>query len=190
MADKQHQFKLDRARWIADELVRVLAPACHQIEIAGSIRRGVALVHDIDLVAWPWRDEIQETNLFGEVHFTIGRPDKLVDAIECLWKGVIKNVSSESKILRFAYNDIPVEVYLAEPDGSNFEALYQMRTGSENHNKWLARRALYLKMSYRAGYGIYKLDENLRPSIRVDDGTERGIYQALGLTYPEPENRI
>lgn len=49
---------LAQARAVADLLVSYLAPACERIEIAGSIRREVPEVKDIELVAIPRWEEI------------------------------------------------------------------------------------------------------------------------------------
>jgi DNA polymerase/3'-5' exonuclease PolX len=56
-------MELDRAREIADGLVRRLSPGCVRIEVAGSVRRGKAEVNDIELVAVP-KMEVQ-ADLFG-----------------------------------------------------------------------------------------------------------------------------
>jgi len=76
-----------------------------------------------------------------------------------------------------------VELYICEQDGSNFEALWQLRTGSAEFNKNLVIRAMRLGLQYRAGYGIFRGEE------RIDDGTEAGIFTALGLKLVSPAER-
>jgi DNA polymerase/3'-5' exonuclease PolX len=44
-------MELIKARRIAEELVKILRPACSRVEIAGSIRREKSEVKDIELVA-------------------------------------------------------------------------------------------------------------------------------------------
>lgn len=177
-----------KARQAALALIEQLRPACYHIEIAGSIRRVRPQVHDIDLVAWPiYHDEVS-ANLFGETTQIKSRPDQLLSALGYT-TGQAVAVDVDAKILKTVSVGIPVEIYLVERDGSNAGALLQMRTGPAAHNAWLAARAQRMHLSYRAGYGIYRLGEDCRFTKRVDDGSETGIYQALGLPYPQPDQR-
>jgi DNA polymerase/3'-5' exonuclease PolX len=186
-SEKQGSFELALARTAATELALLLAPGCQRIEVAGSIRRGVASVHDIDLVAWPHYQFQVSTNLFGEEQRIAGGPLWLVQAIRRLVP--FDDPPTDAKILKFFWNGYPVEIYLAEPDGANFAALWQMRTGSAEFNAWLAGRAKRMGLSYHAGYGIFKLGKDMRFSERVDDGTERGIFRALDLPDYSPAQR-
>jgi DNA polymerase/3'-5' exonuclease PolX len=173
-------FSLRRAQGAAQNLVNLLQPACRQIEIAGSIRRRKAEVHDIDLVVWPYVDRYPETDLFGnEVKVTI-EPRRLMDLLEKKGLGEMKPAA---KIVKFQWGGIPAELYICEPDGSNFQALLQMRTGSAEFNANLASRAKRMNLKYVAGYGIFRETE------RVDDGTEAGIFVALGLPWTDPPAR-
>ncbi len=168
-------FPYQQAKAAADELVDQLRPACHKIEIAGSIRREKKFVHDIDLVLYPIYEEACLDLLGFEYAYFV---PALEDAL-----GMIR-IESGAKIVRFSKDDIPVELYLANVDGANFEALWQMRTGSAEFNIRLAQRAVKLGKSYRAGHGIFD------PwGKRVDDGTERGIFTCLGLDWVEPQGR-
>lgn len=62
-----------------------------------------------------------------------------------------------------------------------------MRTGSPGHNAWLAMKARERGRYYKAGYGIFESDAP--GADRIDDGSEEGIYRALGLPYPPPATR-
>ena len=46
-------MKLEEARPIGERVKDILSPHCDKIKIVGSIRRGKAFVHDIDMVAIP-----------------------------------------------------------------------------------------------------------------------------------------
>lgn len=175
-------YPIQRAEPVARDLVVLLAPACRRITVAGSIRRGAHWVHDIDLVAWAKYDDATIPNLFGERAVIKCGPDALVGAIRRLMIP-LPEPEIEARILRFTWQSLPVEIYLAERDGANYDALLQMRTGSERHNKWLARTAHARGLDYHAGHGIYA------GQARIDDGTERGLYDALGIPFIKPENR-
>jgi DNA polymerase/3'-5' exonuclease PolX len=173
-------FSLKIAQGAAQNLVNLLQPACRQIEIAGSIRRRKAEVHDIDLVVWPIFERFAATDLFGtEISATI-EPRRLMELLEHKGLGEMKPAA---KIVKFQWGGIPAELYICEPDGSNYQALLQMRTGSAEFNANLASRAKKMNLKYVAGYGIF------RETGRVDDGTEAGIFTALGLPYLDPPVR-
>jgi DNA polymerase/3'-5' exonuclease PolX len=173
-------FSLRIAQGAAQNLVNLLQPACRQIEIAGSIRRRKAEVHDIDLVVWPILQRFAVKDLFGNEVSNWMEPSRLMDLL--VTQGVL-DMDPEAKIVRFTWGGIPAELYICEPDGSNFQALLQMRTGSAEFNANLASRAKKMNLKYVAGYGIFRETE------RVDDGTEAGIFTALGLPWTEPPVR-
>lgn len=177
----------------AANMIDLLEPVCRRVAVAGSVRRKRPKVHDVDLVIWP-EFEIVET--VTQLSFFIREykpgcvPTKLLHLARKLgwgewapgdWPGIIRVPTSEESGL--AVERIPIELYVCEPDGSNFEALLQMRTGSTEYNIRLARRAQELGLRYRAGYGVFD------GFNRVDDGTERGIWAALGWEYVPPESR-
>lgn len=172
-------YELKKALAVYAALVQLLAGAVERIEIAGSARRERALVHDLDVVIVASYKRIGPVGLFDLENKPVSyEPSDLQLAL----KGLAE-VKPNSKVARFLFQEMPVELYLAERDGSNFEALLQMRTGSAAFNITLATRAKQLGAEYRAGYGIYQAGR------RLDDGTERGIFDALRLPYLRPERR-
>src|SRR2546426_5143152 len=128
------------ARVVADKIVAEFRPAWERIEVAGSLRRGRASVHDIDVVVLPKL----ESGLSLETLLT-----ELID------RGSLTPVRGKSKIRSFVATKtgIPVDVYVATRD--TWATLLLIRTGSKEHNIKLARRALGLGMRLRAsGDGI------------------------------------
>lgn len=182
---KTNVFSLQAASEKARKLVHYFQPACHRIEIAGSIRRQVAQVHDIDLVLWPIYESWLQKDIFGVVIDREDIPRALIDLVS-----LYMTMKADAKMVHFVTWEMPVELYLAEPDGSNFEALLQMRTGSAEYNRNLAWTAQRKQLYYRAGYGIYRMAETGRYETRVDDGTEPGIFTALGIPYVAPEKMM
>jgi DNA polymerase/3'-5' exonuclease PolX len=181
----RQEFALNEAQKVAYEIADILKPVCHRVEIAGSIRRQCRIVHDIDIVIWPIIEtlRIEQIGLFGQSGRIVNiYPRRLLQLFNTNGWGTF-NPKEYPRQLKFQYGNIPVELYICEQDGSNFEALWQMRTGSAEFNKNLAIRARQLGFQYRAGYGIYRGDE------RVDDGTEAGIFKALCLNIVRPAER-
>lgn len=172
-------YDLATAIDVAQEMLELLWPVCHRVEVAGSVRRHCKTVHDIDLVVWPSIElmPVSQLGLFGELH-PIEYPGALFELAENQGWGSWKP-GDYPKIIHIK-GTVPIEIYVCELDGSNFEALWQMRTGSAEFNQMLARKAISLGLYYRAGYGIFRGRDSME---RVDDGSEAGIFKALGLEY-------
>jgi len=185
-------YNYESAILMAEMAVRGLRKVCHRIEIAGSVRRKKYFVHDIDLVLWPKCELVQtgQPDFFGFAAQAMKYPTQLIDLMMQNGWLVQRPDEYRRKLTLAAVDDdeyaIPIELYLCEPDGSNFEALLQMRTGCAEFNVQLAQRAKRIGKIYRAGYGIYDAAD---PERRLDDGTEAGIFAALMLPYVEPEQR-
>jgi DNA polymerase/3'-5' exonuclease PolX len=175
-----NKYPLEFARNRAEEILHAIQPACHQAEIAGSIRRQRPQVHDIDIVAWPITQPINKVDLFGNI---IEQGLTMEDLLEALYGAGVDDLQVGSKTVKGVYRGIRVELYLTEPDGSNWGALLQMRTGSEEFNISLCERAIKLGLKYKAGYGVYRGEE------RIDVGTEAGIFEALMIDNIDPEYR-
>lgn len=188
MTANERVFPLSMAQTTAERVISLLTTACQKIEVAGSVRRGKVGVHDIDIVIWPKVESVStgQASLFGDAP-TAPMPVSLLDFLT--HAGWHEPTSEYPRILKVTPQFrgvpelIPVELYLTEPDGSNMGALMQMRTGDAQFNIILAQRALRLGLRYKAGYGIYRGEE------RMDDGTEEGVFRALGLRYVSPDCR-
>lgn len=188
MSEKAETYLLHTAESVAYELVALLAPACNQIKVAGSIRRQKSHVHDIDLVLDPKWEHLVNYDLFGVEIEDVYNPIELNTLLQLARPEFVTALDINPRIIKFESAGIPVELYLAEPDGANFEALLQMRTGSAEFNRGMAARAQDRRLHYKAGYGIYRLTaSNLLE--RVDDGTEAGIFAALKMAWVDPEKR-
>ena len=195
---KDMTFDFSLASGIAQQIVDLLVPGCLRIDIAGSLRRGCKIVHDIDIVCFPIMSDVRsnQPDLFSQSE-SVGIV-KLPIALNAItdYNGFGRIIKDKNMYARvFSFNTpkilmqeysflIPIEVYVAEPDGKNYEALLQMRTGNANFNICMASRARQLGLTYKAGHGIYNGNE------RVDDGTEAGIFNILGLEYIYPKDRI
>jgi DNA polymerase/3'-5' exonuclease PolX len=186
---KQIGFSRERLLPKAQYLIHLMQAHCHRVEVAGSMRRGTEWIHDIDIVVWA-RYETVQVDLFGTAILET-RPSGLIAAIASFGMGL----EIGDKVLKFCVGyrgseslkmvfDVPVEVYLADPDGGNFEALWQMRTGSRDFNIALASTCKAKGWEYRAGYGIFN-----NKGIRMDDRTERGIITMVNGRWVEESAR-
>jgi DNA polymerase/3'-5' exonuclease PolX len=180
-------YDLERVKKVGEALLKLLSPACNKIEIAGSVRRNVPLVHDLDIVAWP--KYTNQPSLFSDAEGDT-RPwematllaDKLPDRINESWP--LKKDSGA--ILKFEVDGIPVEIYTTLPSGENYGSLLQMRTGSAALNIRLASRALQLGLKLSAGRGVFNQVGERIDKPGVD---EAPYFEALGFEYIDPSRR-
>jgi DNA polymerase (family 10) len=183
---KETEFCLSLAEAEAALVAMTLLPACHKQKIVGSIRRKKASVHDIDIVVWPICEpvEVGQAGLFGAAETKL-LPVKLLEILRVngWWMRTPGDYPRKIELEPGEEYLMPMELYLTEPDGSNYGALVQMRTGSEVFNISLAERAKRMGLQYKAGYGIFRDGE------RLDDGTEEGIFKALGIDWCPPNVR-
>jgi DNA polymerase (family 10) len=157
---------LSRALPIARQIAEALrsAPGAHRVEVAGSLRRQVDAVKDLDVIA------------------TADDTAALVEALEQL--PVVESVqqSGPAGARATTHAGLKVDLKVVAPD--QFGNVLQHFTGSKDHNVQLretaVRRGLHV-----SEYGI--LDDATGETVRC--ATEEEVYATLGLPYVEPELR-
>lgn len=162
---------------VAKKIVQELSPACERLEIAGSLRRGKATVHDVDIVLLP-----RSPSDIG-FQMSASRLDEILSGL--INRGSLSVVRDGDKIRSFVATKtgIPIDVYVATRD--TWATLLLIRTGSKEHNIQLAQRARKLGMKLRAsGDGIENQDGEL---IKIQSEDE--IFSLLKLAYLPPEKR-
>ncbi len=149
---------------VADEWVQYLrvVPGVRQVVPAGSFRRGMETVGDLDLLATA-QDSAAVMQAFV----------KHEDVEQILSQG-----ETRSTIVTRTGLQIDVRVI---PDNSLGAAL-QYFTGSQAHNVALRKLAQEKNLKLNE-YGLYK------GTRAIAGEAETGIYSALGLAYVEPELR-
>ncbi len=169
------EFSLKSASLIAEVIKGKLKPCSDRIEVAGSIRRGKPIVHDIDIVC-----------ILGEDFLNA------IQAVYSLGKFIVQG----PKIWRIALPEgIEADIYFATPE--TWATLLLIRTGSKEHNIKLCQQARFRNMRLHAdGSGLFKvlqdrigmdtMEDHLE---RVAGDTEQSIFAALGLVYAEPWER-
>lgn len=205
MPDNLERIRLEIAEPIAVAIMRQLAPFCERIEIAGSIRRRVDYVHDVELVVIP-RYRQQVVPLFEDLPVDSPEPpiDDLHDELERLRLGgaVRKRPDSHGrtfwgssdKRLLWRYGSasadwIPVDVFGAT--GPTWGAKLVLRTGPWRLSKRLVTRAdkggaLPRDLEFRAG-GLYRYIGVDRRFVPTPD--EETVFAEMGLPYVAPAER-
>jgi DNA polymerase (family 10) len=157
---------LSRAIAVAEEIAGALRdhPAAERVEVAGSLRRMVESVKDLDIIA------------------TASDPAALSAALTELPQVESTASSGEAGARVMTHSGLKVDLRVVEPD--QFGNVLQHFTGSKAHNVALresaVRRGLHV-----SEYGI--LDDATGETLRC--ATEEEVYATLGLEWIPPELR-
>jgi DNA polymerase (family 10) len=161
------ELNLEDAQKVAAQIKATVEPLCELIEVAGSIRRQKNKAHDIDFVVVAKSD--------GEWQKINEKLRRLKAKPNCSGNSVIKAyVPCQDGFFQ-------VDFYRAKP--STFGIYLLVRTGSADHNMWLAGHAFSKGMRLKYSEGLIKEGE------AVAGESERGVFEALGLPYPLPNER-
>lgn len=164
------------AQRCADRLLDWLMPYCELVRVAGSIRRGRPEPNDIDLVAIPKIDF--ERDLLGQPVRTRNLAENAIRmrAGEEHWE--LGKCGPQYMV--WVAKGVQVDLWFATP--GTWGTLLLCRTGSKEHNIWLAQRAKVAGGHWNPHHGL-TIHGGTVGAMEVD------IYEALGLQYIEPENR-
>lgn len=166
----------DEAREKVSIIHEMLRDQCEQIVIAGSLRRGKALVGDAEIVALPK----YAPNL-------LARLDRMV--AEQL---IVKAAYGEKRTTRwgekyrgFVYQGLRIELFIAEPE--NWGYILWLRTGPGEANTWVMQQCISRFAPYRAVEGYWTDVESGRRIRTADEGE---MFRLLGINYVvPPQNR-
>jgi DNA polymerase/3'-5' exonuclease PolX len=161
------ELDLREGQMIADNIKAAVEAHCDKIEVAGSIRRQKTKVHDIDFVVvaksdsdWQGINEI--------LRLLKAKPN-------CSGSQLIK------AYLPCQNGLFQVDFYRAKP--STFGIHLLIRTGSADHNMWLAGYAISKGMRLKYSEGLIK------EGTPIAGENEKEVFSALGLPYPFPTER-
>jgi DNA polymerase (family 10) len=161
------ELNLKQAQKIAEQTKTAVAAHCEKIEVAGSIRRQKAKVHDIDFVAVA-KNDTEWQKITEELK-------RMKAKLNCSGNSVTKALLPLQKGL------FKVDFYRAKP--STFGIHLLVRTGSAEHNMWLAGYAISKGMRIKYSEGLIKEGKVIAGE------TEQGVFEALGLPCPMPSRR-
>jgi DNA polymerase/3'-5' exonuclease PolX len=157
-------IELSKAEFLAKQVEEAIKPLCDGLKIVGSIRRKRPTVGDCDFVV-----KATDTNWIRIVN-TLKKSQVI-----CNGSNVIKlNIPFEGNLFQ-------VDFYRANE--SNFGIQELIRTGSADHNVWLANYSLSKNCRLKYSNGL------LKDGQVIAGKTEKSIFSALDLPCPEPEER-
>jgi len=163
-----NSLTLDEANALAFKVISLVDAHLNPIEVVGSVRRRKPIVKDIDFVGV---GTVQRWNLAKK-------------SLVCMLDTKVK--MEGPKILRmlvpFVRGYVQIDLYRATED--TYGVLKLIRTGSAEHNVWLASRAI--KKGMRLLYSEGLVDGSGKV---VAGREEREVFEALGLEYVIPSER-
>jgi DNA polymerase/3'-5' exonuclease PolX len=166
---KVEKLNLVQAEAIAGTVVTLVNAWCKKLEIVGSIRRKRQEINDIDLVVQTYEDE------HGE-HWK-GLKDTMITTAR------VKVILNGDVIFRTLYpllggEWVQVDFYRAKPE--TYGVLKLVRTGSAEHNVWLAKLAIKQDLRLQYSRGVVEGDTIIAGS----DETE--VFHTLNLEFIPP----
>lgn len=186
---------------IAEELRELLGQACVKIEVAGSLRRGLPQIGDIELVAIPkieTYDEVDETDLFGTkkpVTYNL-----LWKALNGFFKGRYRLQGDKYKSffwpLRGAGEGlVQVDLFTATP--ATWGWIFLVRTGSADFSHHVAKslnKQGYTSKDGAIHKGNLELVDNkwqmVATGAPIATPTEEDVFRLAGIPIREPRQRF
>lgn len=195
MNDQETQKK----RWpraaamaVAEELVWRLQAVCERICVAGSLRRGKAMVGDVEILYIP-RFEQRQVDLFN-----IERVDQAGEVLQNLLRAHVlcQRLSArgtpawghKNKLAVHVASGIPVDLFAASE--ANWWNYLVCRTGSAESNMRIARAAIAKGWQWNPyGPGFSRGGPLAGAREIVARASEREVFEFVGLPYLPPEKR-
>lgn len=161
------ELDLKEAEKKAAQVKAAVEAQCDLIEVAGSIRRQKPKIHDIDFVVVA-KSDAQWQRINEKLRQLKAKPN-------CAGSSVIKAfVPCQDGLFQ-------VDFYRAKPSTYGIHLL--VRTGSAEHNMWLAGHAFSKGMRLKYSEGLIK------DGAIIAGEDEKVVFSALDLPYPLPSDR-
>lgn len=167
---------------VAEELRDALFPACHMIQIAGSLRRCKPDVGDIELVCIPRADT---NNIFAVDELDAAIQRMIADgtlAYRLNARGG-RTYGPKNKLLVHVPSGIPLDVFSTEARFWGMALL--VRTGSAEFNVQVMAHFKRIGFQGHAYGGVTN-----RAGVELDCPDEETVFRLLGWGYISPDRRI
>jgi DNA polymerase/3'-5' exonuclease PolX len=183
-------MRLDEAQQHAARLADLLRPACAQVAVVGSVRRGKPDVKDIELLVRPKPPALT----FGEPLSQKSPVEVLVARL--LRYGQLKPHPEPSKrkngdrlkCLWWPEGRIQFDLFIADKDGSNWGYLCAVRTGDYEFSRLLVTKRSAGGLMPKGYFGHEGYLRRLNKGI-VAVPTEQAFFAVLGIEAPVPAVR-
>ena len=180
------RIPLDYARRWAEAFAEQIRPFCHQVEIAGSIRRGKPDVGDVEVVCEPRVTQVKQSSLFGD--------DRSVSELVALYAR-LDGLATAGDLGRPTksgdrYRQYPVPVlgcaldlFIVRPP-AQWGVILAIRTGPASFSAELMRRAK--QQGYEVRGGALQRQSDGATCLTPD---EDDVFDRLGWKWIAPQDR-
>lgn len=179
----------EHAQEVVDRVMAVVSKYFAKAEVCGSWRRGLPTVKDIDIAITELREEYANESvelIFQRIEKELGITEENVvkrgKAQTAFYHSSTAGITPENPT-----GDWHVDFWYIPPESWGAAILFA--TGSADFNVgmrgWLKARGFKLNR-----YGLYKVTDENPAGIVVAQRSEEDIFQALGLTFVPPPDRI
>ncbi len=167
-------YEYAKAYMVAEQLAKRLERSCEKLQIAGSLRRRVKVVHDIEIVVVPVLEELPD--LLGATHALRSRLDDTLD--ELIEERVLRSfpgAKNGPRMKQFAVQPlgIKVDLFIVLPP-AQWGTLLAIRTGPAHYSHWLVSR--------------HEIGGGLPNHLRVKDGAVMTLYGSNVIETPSEES--
>ena len=171
-------MELEKAKTIAEELKRLLLPACERVVVAGSIRRQKPEVGDIELLCIP--KYVAGVDQLDREIGALAVQGILASRLNKLGRRVY---GPKNKLLLHRESGIGVDIFSTTEDC--WPVALVVRTGGKQTNMEIASRALERGMRFHA----YGRGFTFPSGSELICRSEADVFKAVGLVYKEPWER-
>ncbi len=190
-------MELRQAAPIAISIAQALAPHCLVVDIAGSVRRALREVGDIEICCLP-RMECITTDLFSEKkeYRRIPEFDKYVSSLG-------RKVKNGDNYIQITLKEHPISLDLFIPRKEDYYRIFAIRTGSADYSQrviaggwlkqgWCGVSGAGLRMTrecYKDTSGKWRCP-NPTPTLPPAWKDEKEFFDWLKVQWLPPQNRI
>lgn len=171
-----NKIPLSEAQKQADDIIKKLAPVCSRVDIAGSIRRQVPLVGDIEICAIPRR----EADMFlydDHVHPDFMRAVSRIGQI----------IRGKDRYMKIVPRDGGLPVDLFCPNEWDYWRIFAIRTGSVDYSRQVIAAAWCYAGWQGSDAGLIRRDGGAeKPPVWQ---SEQEFFDWLGVRWIEPNKR-
>ena len=188
---EKQRVPLEAAELLAQGMMVILAPHAERMEVAGSVRRRLRDVGDVELLYIPkWLEETVNTQLFGNS----GNREDAVDVRirRAMADGILEKrlntldrpigYGTDNKFLVHRPSGIALDLF--STTACNWGMAMVVRTGPAEWNVGMMKAFRRLGMQGHAYGGV---DDAAGHTI--DCPTEDDVFRLLGIEYIDPEGR-
>ena len=186
------KYPAPMARLVGEWLIGRLSPHAERIEIAGSLRRGLEEVGDVEILYVPKMEPRSTPALIASFVTPTAPVDLVNDAlVELQHTGFLQRRRTETgrmasygdwnKFLASSATGIPIDLF--RTTHQNWGMGMVVRTGPAEFNIAMMTRFRQLGMEGHAYGGV------TRGRREIECPTEESVFELLGLPYLAPETR-